>query len=80
VLGDCDDPAIFGPVISEVPTDADAVELWLPASWLVRYANFSELKRDRVAAPRVGPPPAGRPEGEHRLMLPYETGRPPRVS
>jgi len=44
-------PAIFGPVVSEVPTDEDAVELWRHVSWLVRYENFSELKRDRVAAP-----------------------------
>ncbi len=51
VLDDGDGPAIFGPVISEVPTDDDAVELWRHTSWLVRYANFSELKRDRLAAP-----------------------------
>lgn len=51
VLDDGDGPAIFGPVISEVPTDADAVELWRHTTWLVRYGNFSELKRDRVAGP-----------------------------
>lgn len=44
-------PAIFGPVVSEVPTDENAIELWRHVSWLVRYENFSELKRDRVAAP-----------------------------
>lgn len=44
-------PAIFGPVVSEVPSDEDAIELWRHVSWLVRYENFSELKRDRVAAP-----------------------------
>ncbi|MBW3555486.1 MAG: DsbA family protein [Actinobacteria bacterium] len=53
VLDDGDGPAIFGPVISEVPTDDDAVELWRHTSWLVRYANFSELKRDRLAAPEL---------------------------
>lgn len=51
VLDDGAGPAIFGPVISEVPTDDDAVELWRHTSWLTRYANFSELKRDRVVAP-----------------------------
>ncbi|MFI5041136.1 MAG: DsbA family protein [Acidimicrobiales bacterium] len=40
-------PTMFGPVISELPTDDDAVELWRHTSWLVRYANFGELKRTR---------------------------------
>lgn len=43
--------AIFGPVITEVPDDHDAVALWEQVSWLTRHANFAELKRDRVAAP-----------------------------
>lgn len=51
VLDDGDGPAIFGPVVSEVPNDEDAVELWRYVSWLVRYENFAELKRDRIAAP-----------------------------
>lgn len=51
VLDDGDGPAIFGPVVSEVPTDEDAVALWRHVSWLVRYENFAELKRDRFAAP-----------------------------
>ena len=46
-----DGPAIFGPVISEVPNDEDAVELWRHVSWLTRYANFSELKRERTIDP-----------------------------
>jgi hypothetical protein len=33
-----------------VPTDEEAVELWRHVSWLVRYENFSELKRDRTLA------------------------------
>ena len=41
-------PAIFGPVISVLPSDDDAVELWRHVSWLVRYESFSELKRDRA--------------------------------
>jgi hypothetical protein len=40
--------AIFGPVISEMPNDEDGVELWKHVSWLARYENFSELKRDRT--------------------------------
>jgi predicted DsbA family dithiol-disulfide isomerase len=44
-------PAIFGPVISGLPTDEDAVELWRHVSWLARYENFSELKRDRINPP-----------------------------
>lgn len=51
ILDGGDGPAIFGPVISEVPNDDDAVELWHHVSWLVRHATFAELKRDRLAAP-----------------------------
>lgn len=44
--------AIFGPVISNpVESDAEAIELWSHVSWLTRYENFSELKRDRTIAP-----------------------------
>jgi protein-disulfide isomerase-like protein with CxxC motif len=60
-------PAIFGPVIGHVPDDADAVALWRHVSWLARYDNFSELKRDRTVKPdhlaswqarrRAAPPP-----------------------
>jgi predicted DsbA family dithiol-disulfide isomerase len=52
VLDGGDGPAIFGPVITEPPTnDDDAVQLWRHVSWLTRYENFSELKRDRVTSP-----------------------------
>ena len=45
-------PAIFGPVISNPPaSDDEAVALWEHVSWLVRYDNFSELKRDRTIDP-----------------------------
>ena len=45
-------PAIFGPVISNPPaSEAEAAELWEHVSWLVRYENFSELKRDRTVDP-----------------------------
>lgn len=51
VLDGGDGPAIFGPVISHVPTDDDAVQLWRHVEWLTRYDNFSELKRDRTRKP-----------------------------
>ena len=41
-------PAIFGPVVSEMPTDDDAVKLFEHVAWLVRYENFGELKRERI--------------------------------
>jgi predicted DsbA family dithiol-disulfide isomerase len=44
-------PAIFGPVVSNVPEDDDAVELFRHVAWLARYDNFSELKRDRTIDP-----------------------------
>ncbi|HVM19269.1 MAG TPA: DsbA family protein [Egibacteraceae bacterium] len=50
-LDDGEGPAIFGPVISDVPSDEDAVQLWRHVAWLTRYENFSELKRDRIAEP-----------------------------
>lgn len=44
-------PSIFGPVISRVPADADAVELWRHVVWLTRSDNFWELKRNRAVEP-----------------------------
>lgn len=45
-------PAIFGPVISNEPvSDDEATKLWEHVAWLVRYENFSELKRDRTVEP-----------------------------
>jgi hypothetical protein len=43
--------AIFGPVITEPPPDEEAVELWRHTAWLVRNANFHELKRNRTSLP-----------------------------
>lgn len=43
-----DGPAIFGPVVSDLPNDEDAVELWRHTAWLLRYGNFGELKRKRL--------------------------------
>jgi hypothetical protein len=44
-------PGIFGPVISVLPDDDDAVRLWESVSWLARYENFAELKRGRISLP-----------------------------
>ena len=44
-------PGIFGPVISVVPPDAEAIELWRHVTWLMRSDNFWELKRDRAVEP-----------------------------
>jgi hypothetical protein len=38
-------------VISVVPSDAEAVELWRHVVWLMRSDNFWELKRDRSVDP-----------------------------
>lgn len=50
-LDDEDGPMIFGPVVSTVPPDAEALELWRHTAWLVRNDNFSELKRSRRHPP-----------------------------
>ena len=51
VLDDEDGPMMFGPVVSELPPDDEAVELWRHTAWLVRNDNFSELKRSRSRPP-----------------------------
>ena len=44
-------PGIFGPVMSVVPPDEEAIELWRHVVWLMRSDNFWELKRDRSVDP-----------------------------
>jgi 2-hydroxychromene-2-carboxylate isomerase len=46
-----DGPMIFGPVISEPPSDEEAVELWQHTAWLLRNDNFYELKRSNRRSP-----------------------------
>jgi protein-disulfide isomerase-like protein with CxxC motif len=58
-----DGPAIFGPVIAEVPSDEDAVQLLKHVCWLVRHDAFAELKRDRT------------PITDLESVRPRETGR-----
>src|SRR4051812_33556053 len=51
VLDGGDGPAIFGPVVYKLPNDDECVELWHHTAWLVRNANFAELKRGRGGLP-----------------------------
>lgn len=39
--------AIFGPVVSHLPADDDALELFRSVTWLTDYPNFAELKREQ---------------------------------
>lgn len=48
-------PAIFGPVLSEVPDDDDTVALWEHVSWLVRHRSFAELNETATAHPTSSP-------------------------
>lgn len=61
-------PAIFGPVISEVPDDDEAVELLGHVVWLARNENFAELKRDRVAIPDLESVRRGRERRDQRRV------------
>lgn len=44
-------PAFFGPVISELPDDEQAVVLWEAVETLAHYPSFAELKRGLRDAP-----------------------------
>jgi predicted DsbA family dithiol-disulfide isomerase len=48
ILEDGSGPNMFGPIITEVPDDDEAVDLWRHVAWLVRNPNVAELKRDRL--------------------------------
>ncbi|MFB9924238.1 hypothetical protein ACFORO_11360 [Amycolatopsis halotolerans] len=45
--------AFFGPVISRLPSDAEAVELWDHVVGLARFAGFAELKRSLREMPQL---------------------------
>jgi hypothetical protein len=49
--------AIFGPVISALPSHEDALALWDASILLARMPEFFELKRSRDGAPDPGPRP-----------------------
>jgi hypothetical protein len=48
-----DGPAFFGPVISDLPSDDDAVELFRAVARLARWPGFAELKRSLRTFPDV---------------------------
>jgi 2-hydroxychromene-2-carboxylate isomerase len=48
-----DGPSFFGPVISRVPDDADALRLWESVVALATFPGFSELKRSLREVPQV---------------------------
>ena len=41
-------PQMFGPIISDIPDDAGAVDLWQHFAWMARNPNVAEIKRDRL--------------------------------
>ncbi len=45
--------AFFGPVISRLPSDAEAIELWDHVIGLVRFPGFAELKRSLRERPQL---------------------------
>ena len=45
--------AFFGPVISRLPSDAEAVELWDHVVGLARFPGFAELKRSLRELPQL---------------------------
>ena len=52
-FGPPDGPSFFGPVISRLPGDADAVRLWDAVVTLARFDSFSELKRSLRELPAL---------------------------
>jgi 2-hydroxychromene-2-carboxylate isomerase len=65
-----DGPAFFGPVISRLPSDADALDLWDHVVALARFPGFAELKRSLREQPQlpsfgVRPGEVGRSEDWH---------------
>ena len=45
--------AFFGPVISRLPSAADAVQLWDHVVGLATFAGFAELKRSLREMPQL---------------------------
>ena len=45
--------SFFGPVISRVPDDADALPLWQAVTTLAAYPGFAEMKRSLREAPQL---------------------------
>jgi 2-hydroxychromene-2-carboxylate isomerase len=48
-----DGVSFFGPVISRVPSDAEAVELWDAVTTLAKFPGFAEMKRSLRERPQL---------------------------
>lgn len=48
-----DGPAFFGPIISRLPNDHDALRLWDHVTGLAAFAGFAELKRSLRELPQL---------------------------
>jgi hypothetical protein len=59
-----DGPAFFGPVISDLPSDEEAVDLYEALARLARWPGFAELKRSLRTFPDVQIGRALRPDAE----------------
>ncbi len=62
-FGPPDGPSFFGPVISELPSDDDALELWDAIERVANWPGFSELKRSLRTFPDLGALQALRGQG-----------------
>ena len=67
-----DGPAFFGPVISRLPDEADAVGLWDHVVALARFPGFAELKRSLRERPQL--PAFGVRPGEVGLQEDWHGG------
>jgi 2-hydroxychromene-2-carboxylate isomerase len=58
--------SFFGPVISRVPDDADAVPLWNAVTMLAAFPGFAEMKRSLREVPQLNimGAPSGAPQQE----------------
>ena len=76
--------SFFGPVISRVPSDADAVRLWDAVTTLATFPGFAELKRSMREVPQLAilGESGDKPEqedwqgGHRRGHLPGDPGKP----
>lgn len=67
-----DGPAFFGPVISRLPGDDEAVQLWDHVLGLARFPGFAELKRSLRELPQL--PALGVAAGDVGVVQEWEAG------
>lgn len=48
ILDGGEGPHMFGPIISDIPDDDAAIDLWRHFTWMARNPNVAELKRERL--------------------------------